>query len=99
MRFVALASALLMFTSDKPTSLKADLVLVTRADCVTTPDMIFNTEDALKALGWPQDFHSIDISTLPKTDERTGYPTPTLLWKGKDIFGMPVPKPPYGGPT
>ena len=33
----------------------------------------------------------LNIGTLPRTDVRTGYPTPTLLWKGKDLFGMPSP--------
>ena len=41
----------------------------------------------------------IDIGRLPASDVRTGYPTPTLLWKGKDIFGMRVPKPPYDVPS
>jgi hypothetical protein len=33
------------------------------------------------------------------SDVRSGYPTPTLLWKGRDIFGMPVPKPPFNAPS
>jgi len=61
--------------------------------------MVNNVEDALKALGWPHDYQFINISTLASTDVRTGYPTPTLLWKGHDIFGMPVPKPPYDVPS
>jgi len=44
-------------------------------------------------------YQFINIGTLPSTDVRTGYPTPTLLWKGKDLFGMPVPKPPYDVPS
>jgi hypothetical protein len=50
-------------------------------------------------LGWPPDYQFINIAKLPAKDVRTGYPTPTLLWKGKDIFGMPVPKPPYDVPS
>jgi hypothetical protein len=85
-------------TSDKPTSVK-DLTFLTRDDCVNTPDMMFNLDDALKALGWPTDYQFINIGKLPKTDVRTAYPTPTLLWKAKDLFGMPAPKPPFGAPS
>jgi hypothetical protein len=53
----------------------------------------------LKALGWPDDYQYIDIGKLKNTDARTGYPTPTVLWRGKDIFGMAVPKPPYDVPS
>ena len=84
--------------SAAPRSVK-DLTFLTRDDCVNTPDMMFNLDDALKALGWANDYQFINIGKLAKTDARTGYPTPTLLWKGRDIFGMPVPKPPYDVPS
>jgi hypothetical protein len=61
--------------------------------------MVNHLDDALKALSWPTDYQYINIGKLSARDVRTGYPTPTLLWKGKDIFGMPVPKPPYGVPS
>lgn len=86
-------------TVDPPRTVKADLVFLTRDGCVNTPDMVNNLDDALKALGWPTDYQYLDIGKLPKTDGRTGYPTPTLLWKGKDIFGMPAPTPPFAAPT
>ena len=76
-----------------------DLTFLTRDGCVNTPDMVVNLDDALIALKLRRDYQVIDIGTLPKTDPRTGYPTPTLLWKGKDIFGMAAPKPPYNVPT
>lgn len=82
---------------DKPTM--KDLTFLTRDGCVNTPDMLFNLDDALKMLGWPKDYQFIDIGKLPARDVRTGYPTPTLLWRGKDIFGMPAPKPPYDVPS
>jgi hypothetical protein len=84
--------------SDKPTSMK-DLTFLTRDGCVNTPDMVNNVDDALKALGLKNDYQYIDIGKLPKTDVRTGYPTPTVLWKGKDLFGMAQPKPPYDVPS
>jgi hypothetical protein len=85
-------------SASTPSSLK-DLTFLTREGCVNTPDLVFNLEDALKGLGWPTNYQYIDIGRLPKTDVRTGYPTPTLLYKGKDLFGMPVPKPPYDVPS
>jgi hypothetical protein len=80
-------------------SMKGDLTFLTRDGCVNTPDMVNNLDDALKALGWPNDYQYLDIGTLPKTDARTGYPTPTVLYKGKDIFGMSVPTPPFPEPS
>jgi hypothetical protein len=98
-RFALVALALTITVTDQPASVKADLVFLTRDGCVNTPDMMFNVDDALKALGWPIDYQVIDIGKLPASDVRTGYPTPTLLWKGKDIFGMSAPKPPYDVPS
>ena len=54
-----------------------DLVFLTRDGCLNTPDMVNNLDDALKALGLKTDYGYIDIGTLPKSDARTGYPTPT----------------------
>jgi hypothetical protein len=88
-----------MTVADRPSSVKADLVFLTRDDCVQTPDMVNNLDDALKSLGWPNDYQFINIGTLPKDDVRTGYPTPSVLWKGRDIFGLPVPRPPYNVPS
>jgi hypothetical protein len=85
--------------SGETPSLKSDLVFLTRDGCVNTPDMVNNLDDALKALGWPTDYTYVNISRLPPSDGRTGYPTPTLLWKGRDVFGMPAPKPPYDAPS
>ena len=95
----ALAVTITLMGGGTLASLKADLTFLTRDGCVNTPDMVNNLDDALKALGWPSDYQYINIGKLPASDVRTGYPTPTLLWKGKDIFGMPVPKPPYDVPS
>ena len=81
-----------------PATMK-DLTFLTRDGCVNTPDMVNNLDDALKALKMPNDYQYINIGKLPKDDPRTGYPTPTILWKGKDIFGMSAPKPPYNVPS
>jgi hypothetical protein len=88
-----------MIAPEKPATVKADLVFLTRDGCVNTPDMVNNLDDALKSLGWQNDYQFINIGTLPKDDVRTGYPTPSVLWKGRDIFGLPVPRPPYNVPS
>lgn len=80
-------------------SMKDDLTFLTRDVCVNTPDMVVNLDEALKGLGWQTDYQYLDIGKLPKTDARTGYPTPTVIYKGKDIFGMPVPTPPFPEPS
>lgn len=98
-RYALASLAVAMTMSDKPATLKADLVFLTRDGCVNTPDMVNNLDDALNALHWPKDYLYIDIGTLPRDDARTGYPTPTLLWKGRDIFGMPTPTPPFAEPA
>ena len=80
------------------TAQHACLVFLTRDAC-EHPDMMNNLDDALLALGWRRDYQVINIGKLPADDVRTGYPTPTLLWTRKDIFGMPAPKPPYNVPS
>jgi hypothetical protein len=75
------------------------LTFLTREGCVNTPDMLVNLDDALIKLGWRRNYQVVDIGGLPATDVRTGYPTPTLLWQSRDIFGLPTPKRPYPPPT
>ena len=96
---VILVLALMVIVTDKSVSVKAELVFLTRDACVNTPDMVHNLDDALTALGWPKDYQYINIGTLPKDDPRTGYPTPTVLWKGKDTFALAVPTPPFPEPS
>ena len=99
MRWLLLLLPALMTVTDAPRTVKADLVFLTRDGCVNTPDMVNNLDDALKAMGWPTDYQYLDIGKLPAKDARTGYPTPTVLWKGHDVFGMPVPTPPFPEPA
>jgi hypothetical protein len=47
----------------------------------------------------PADYTLIHQGSLPPDDPRTGYPTPTILLNGKDIFGLDVPKPPFPEPS
>lgn len=75
------------------------LVLLTRDGCMNTPRMAANLESALGSLGRPGDYSLIDIGDLPPDDARTGYPTPTLLAGGRDVFDLPVPTPPFDVPS
>ena len=75
------------------------LVFLTRDGCVNTPQMRQHLDEAITGLHWPKDYRVIDIGTLRHDDPRTGCPTPTLLWRDKDVFGMAPPTPPFREPT
>ena len=75
------------------------LVFLTRGGCVNTTVMRRHLDGALKALGLAAGYEVVDQDTLPQTDGRRGYPTPTLLYEARDVFGMSVPTPPFPGPT
>lgn len=83
----------------RPKSMRADLTFITRDDCVNSPDMFNSMDDALRGLGLALDYQVVNLGKLPKTDPRTGYPTPTVLYRNRDLFGMPEPTPPYPEPS
>ena len=83
----------------KRTSMKDELVFLTRDGCVNTPDMLNNVDDALRALDLALDYPVIDLATLPANDPRLGYPTPTVLVHNHDLYGMPEPTPPFPEPS
>ena len=56
-------------------------------------------DEALARLGWPADYGLIDADTLLPSDPRVGYGTPTVLYGGRDLFGMPEPPAPHPSPT
>lgn len=76
-----------------------ELVMVTRAECGNTPVMQANLTSALRALGLPEHYRVVNLDVIPRTDVLTGYPTPTLLYRGRDLFGMPEPQPPFPEPA
>ena len=78
---------------------KSDLVFLTRDGCVNTPDMLNNLEAALRSLCLALDYPTVNLTSLPATDPRVGYPTPTVLVRNHDIFGMPEPTPPFPEPS
>jgi hypothetical protein len=75
------------------------LVLLTREGCVGSARMVANLETALRAIHRAGQYQILDEGTLLETDARTGYPTPTLLYAGRDLFGMAEPRPPFPEPT
>lgn len=75
------------------------LVFLTRGGCVNTAVMRRNLDEALKALGLGAAYEVVNQATLSEADVRRGYPTPTLLYAERDVFGMSVPKPPLPDPT
>jgi hypothetical protein len=77
----------------------ADLTFLTRDGCVATATMRGNLDAALTAMGLPTDYRVVDVDTLPETDARGGYGTPTILVKGVDLFDMPTPPAPHPPPT
>ncbi|MGI8924152.1 MAG: hypothetical protein ACR2HJ_08975 [Fimbriimonadales bacterium] len=70
---------------------RSRLALLTRGGCTGTSEMRKNLDAALKKLEGGS-YDVLDLDVLPMSDPRRGYPTPTLLRGGKDIFGMSEPK-------
>jgi len=83
----------------EPASTKPTLVFLTRDGCANSAKMLANLDAALRTLNRSAEYQVVDQGTLPKTDARLGYPTPTLLYNNHDVFGLPEPTPPYPEPT
>src|SRR5262249_16602197 len=62
------------------------LTLLADKDCANSHTMQVNLDGALAKLGWPRTYEQIDVATLAKDDIRTGYATPTVLWRDRDLF-------------
>lgn len=77
----------------------AAIVLLTRIGCVNTETMRATLETAARALTPPAEFIVVDLDTLAADDVRRGYPTPTLLFANRDVFGLSEPRPPLPQPT
>ena len=106
----ALLSSLLLITwacttqqtagqASPPGANTSPLVFLTRGMCVNTDTMRERLDDALKAMSSTFKYAVVDQDTLAETDARQGYPTPTLLYENKDIFGLPEPERPFPEPT
>lgn len=66
---------------------------------MNTAIMRANLDVALKTMGLSSDYQVVDLATLNADDPRTGYPTPTVLYRNADVFGSPAPTPPFPEPT
>ncbi len=75
------------------------VTFLTRDGCSNTATMRENLDEALRSLGLPAEYQVINLASLPGTDARGGYPTPTVLHADKDLFGMAEPTLPYPPPT
>lgn len=60
--------------------------------CPNTPVVTANVDQALASLGIRADVVYIDQMKLPDGDLRRGWPTPTVLVSGRDLFGMQPPQ-------
>lgn len=76
-----------------------EVVLLTREGCVNTPTMRANLESAIEELGLEYQYSVVDQGELLLSDARCGYPTPTVLVAGQDLFDWPEPKPPFPAPS
>lgn len=86
-------------TPDDATNSARDLVFLTRDGCVNTTTMRANLDEALRSLGLSTDYQVIDLGTLDDSDPRGGYGPPTVLYKSRDLFGLPEPAPPHPAAT
>jgi hypothetical protein len=68
-----------------------DLVFLTRDGCGNTASMRSRLDQALKAMALPTHYALIDVDKLEPSDTRRGYGTPTILYKNRDLFGIPAP--------
>jgi len=60
--------------------------------CPNTPTILANTRAAVERLGLDAAIAYIDQERLPEGDVRRGWPTPTVLVDGHDLFGMLAPQ-------
>ena len=75
------------------------LEFLTRDGCAQTAVMRGQLDEAVRAMRLPPTYAVVDLDTLPATDVRKAYPTPTVLYGGADLFGMAEPRPPFDEPT
>ena len=75
------------------------LEFLTRDGCKNTPVMLENLKAAISTGKVHAQFTLVHQGSLPPEDPRNGYPTPTILMDGRDIFDLPVPQPPFPEPS
>lgn len=65
--------------------------------CPNTPALRDHLRAALASIGTGWTFKDTNQEALPEHDLRRGWPTPTVLVNGRDLFGMPAPTAPSMG--
>lgn len=60
--------------------------------CPNTPRMRANVEKAVTSMGLAANVLYVDQEKLPENDRRRGWPSPTVLVDGRDLFGMTPPQ-------
>ena len=93
---LSLALSLTMTTCSGP---EPELVLLTRDGCVQADTMRERLDAALVKAGWRETYQVIDVATLRYGDLRSGYPTPTVLYRERDLVPMETPPPSFPDPT
>ena len=74
------------------------VVFLTRDGCANTPALLANLKSVADAMD-TLEYEVINQSTLPLTDVRIGYATPTILYDNRDLFGLPKPVSPFPAPS
>lgn len=75
------------------------MVFLTRDGCIQTDQMRTSLDAALARIGKRTAYQVIDLAALADDDPRRGYPTPTILYRNRDLFGMQTPVPPFPEPA
>jgi len=75
------------------------VVFLTREGCANTPVLLANLKRVAESFEPPVEFVVVNQGSLPPTDARIGYATPTILYDDHDLFGLPKPAAPYPAPT
>lgn len=65
--------------------------------CPNTPELGDRLRRALAPLGPGWTIEEVDVLALPRHDPRRGYPAPTILINGTDLYGMSGPSGPNPG--
>jgi hypothetical protein len=68
-----------------------ELIFLSRNGCVNTAQMKSRLDEALKSLSLPDGYQVVDLDKLNASDRRTGYGTPTVLYKNHDLFSKREP--------
>lgn len=84
-------------THENVKPMEADLSMVTIVEiygfesCPNTPEMVSRVEHAGAALP-ALHIEYVDLEAIPPGDPRRGWPAPSVVIRGVDLFGMPRPQ-------